>query len=70
MQTLFIADEEARSLIRLPPMEEVDYRAACFCHNKIISIGYVCSVCLSGECCSLFPVNISLKMRRVPWLGR
>lgn len=28
----------------------VDFRAACFCHKRLIDIGYVCSVCLSIFC--------------------
>jgi len=33
----------------LPDQEQVDLRASCFSHKKIIDIGYVCSVCLSGN---------------------
>ncbi|MCJ1309844.1 RNA polymerase II transcription factor B subunit 4 [Agyrium rufum] len=28
----------------------VDFRAACFCHRRVVDIGYVCSVCLSIFC--------------------
>ncbi|KAB5586121.1 putative transcription factor TFIIH subunit Tfb4 [Coniochaeta sp. 2T2.1] len=28
----------------------VDFRAACFCHRKVIDTGFVCSVCLSIFC--------------------
>eukprot|EP00835_Amoeboradix_gromovi_P003610 NODE_246_length_12992_cov_0.264407.p7 type:complete len:217 gc:universal NODE_246_length_12992_cov_0.264407:5014-5664(+) len=31
-------------------MSKVDFRASCFCHRKMIDIGYVCSVCLSIFC--------------------
>ena len=27
----------------------VDFRAACFCHRKVVDLGFVCSVCLSSE---------------------
>lgn len=33
--------------------DEVDLRAACFCHRKIVDIGFVCSVCLSIFCSPL-----------------
>lgn len=29
--------------------ESVDFRGSCFCHGKIVDLGYVCSVCLSGN---------------------
>lgn len=28
----------------------VDFRAACFCHRRIVDLGYVCSICLSIFC--------------------
>ncbi len=31
-------------------MSKVDFRATCFCHRKMIDIGFVCSVCLSIFC--------------------
>lgn len=37
-----------RQLILMPSQERVDFRAACFCHKRIIDVGYVCSVCLSS----------------------
>ncbi|GAA5988653.1 hypothetical protein JCM5350_003836 [Sporobolomyces pararoseus] len=33
--------------------DQVDLRAACFCHRKIVDLGYVCSVCLSIFCSPL-----------------
>ena len=47
---LFLPNESTRKIIVYPPKSEVDYRAACFCHRKLIDIGYVCSVCLSVFC--------------------
>lgn len=29
--------------------ESVDFRGSCFCHGKVVDLGYVCSVCLSGK---------------------
>ena len=29
--------------------ESVDFRGSCFCHGKVVDLGYVCSVCLSGN---------------------
>ncbi|KAH7636859.1 transcription factor B4 [Dermatophagoides farinae] len=34
----------------LPPKHEIAPPAACFCHRKLLDIGYVCSVCLSIFC--------------------
>ncbi|KAE8244989.1 hypothetical protein A4X13_0g6134 [Tilletia indica] len=37
-------------IIRLPTLDSVDFRAACFCHRKVVDVGFVCSVCLSIFC--------------------
>jgi hypothetical protein len=47
---LFLPDEETRKMLVYPTKSEVDFRAACFCHHKLIDVGYVCSVCLSVFC--------------------
>lgn len=47
---IFSPDPSIRSKLVLPPPVKVDYRAACFCHQELIDIGYVCSVCLSIFC--------------------
>ncbi|KAJ9644976.1 RNA polymerase II transcription factor B subunit 4 [Knufia peltigerae] len=39
----------ARHLI-LPTRIDVDFRAACFCHRDVVSVGFVCSICLSIFC--------------------
>lgn len=39
-------------LLNLPTLDEVDFRASCFCHGAIVDVGYVCGVCLSSECAS------------------
>ncbi|KAF9351819.1 RNA polymerase II transcription factor B subunit 4 [Mortierella sp. AD094] len=51
----FLPDMFSRSYLYLPGQDQVDFRAACFCHKKIVDIGYVCSVCLSIFC-SFSPV--------------
>ena len=47
---LYLPDVSTRKMLVYPPKTDVDYRAACFCHHKLIEIGYVCSVCLSVFC--------------------
>ncbi|XP_066580965.1 general transcription factor IIH subunit 3 [Prorops nasuta] len=47
---VFLPDPSVRSKLILPPPVKVDYRAACFCHQDLVDIGYVCSVCLSIFC--------------------
>ncbi|KAG0006677.1 RNA polymerase II transcription factor B subunit 4, partial [Modicella reniformis] len=39
----FLPDMFSRSYLYLPGQDQVDFRAACFCHKKIVDIGYVCS---------------------------
>eukprot|EP00004_Rigifila_ramosa_P018591 TRINITY_DN4648_c0_g1_i1.p3 TRINITY_DN4648_c0_g1~~TRINITY_DN4648_c0_g1_i1.p3 ORF type:complete len:195 (+),score=37.78 TRINITY_DN4648_c0_g1_i1:368-952(+) len=50
--SVFLLDNEARQLVVVPQAQNVDLRAACFCCKppKILSIGHVCSVCLSVFC--------------------
>jgi transcription initiation factor TFIIH subunit 3 len=53
LQTLmmgFLPDGTARRSLVMPGSEEVDFRAACFCHGNVVDIGAVCSVCLSIFC--------------------
>jgi transcription initiation factor TFIIH subunit 3 len=52
LQTLmmgYLPDVTARRNLVMPGSEEVDFRAACFCHGKIVDLGGVCSVCLSSK---------------------
>ncbi|KAI8802445.1 TFIIH subunit Tfb4/p34 [Cladochytrium replicatum] len=51
----FLAEPSIRTTLSLPGKDEVDFRAACFCHKKIVEVGFVCSVCLSIFC-SYVPV--------------
>lgn len=48
-QWVFLPEGPVRNKLVLPPAGRVDYRAACFCHRELITIGFVCSVCLSGK---------------------
>ncbi|KAJ6258789.1 hypothetical protein Dda_6843 [Drechslerella dactyloides] len=46
----FLPDHTARQSLILPTKVDVDFRAACFCHKKVLDIGFVCSICLSIFC--------------------
>ncbi len=47
----YLPDQGAREHLIVPGEGEgVDFRAACFCHRRIVDIGYVCSICLSIFC--------------------
>nr|CRX79228.1 hypothetical protein ls5931a1_00032 [Leucosporidium scottii] len=50
----FLPGPSARKHLTQPTQDQVDLRAACFCHRKIVDIGYVCSVCLSSECSIIY----------------
>ncbi|GAA6051427.1 hypothetical protein JCM3770_000515 [Rhodotorula araucariae] len=49
----FLPGPAAHKNLTQPRQEQVDLRAACFCHRRIVDIGYVCSVCLSIFCAPL-----------------
>ncbi|KAG9231810.1 TFIIH subunit Tfb4/p34 [Amylocarpus encephaloides] len=46
----FLPDQTSRKLLVAPTQEVVDFRAACFCHRKVVDVGFVCSICLSIFC--------------------
>lgn len=46
----FLPDAEARAHLVTPTQDSVDFRAACFCHRRVIDKGFVCSICLSIFC--------------------
>jgi transcription initiation factor TFIIH subunit 3 len=47
----YLPDQTARQHLVMPgDSAGVDFRAACFCHRRIVDIGYVCSICLSIFC--------------------
>jgi transcription initiation factor TFIIH subunit 3 len=51
--SMFLCDGRSRKYLSLPPQPPSDLRAACFCHeNKLVEIGWTCSVCLSVFCTS------------------
>lgn len=45
-----VADTEARESLITPTPDTVDFRAACFCHGRVVATGFVCSICLSIFC--------------------
>ncbi|CAH8472748.1 unnamed protein product [Schistosoma turkestanicum] len=54
--SVFLPSSKLRTSLLLPDSRSsglsfgVDFRAACFCHKRLIDIGYVCSICLSVFC--------------------
>ncbi|KAJ2362567.1 RNA polymerase II transcription factor B subunit 4, partial [Coemansia sp. RSA 2607] len=72
LQTLlfsFLADHYTREVLYLPGNERTDFRAMCFCHKRVVDIGYVCSVCLSIFCqmapvCSTCQTKFSIRSGR------
>jgi len=44
----FLPDQMSRKHLVAPTQEVVDFRAACFCHRRVVDVGYVCSICLSS----------------------
>ncbi|KAF2018899.1 RNA polymerase II transcription factor-like protein B subunit 4 [Aaosphaeria arxii CBS 175.79] len=56
----FLPDATARRSLIMPSAGGVDFRAACFCHRKVVDIGYVCSVCLSIFCEPSLPDNLCM----------
>ncbi|KAK3625296.1 RNA polymerase II transcription factor B subunit 4 [Elasticomyces elasticus] len=47
----FLPDPAARENLVMPgETEGVDFRAACFCHKRVVDVGFVCSICLSIFC--------------------
>lgn len=45
----FLPDQTSRKNLVAPTQEVVDFRAACFCHRKVVDVGFVCSICLSSK---------------------
>ena len=48
--TTLLVDGPMRDQLTMPKLVHVNHTATCFCHNRLISIGYVCSVCLAVFC--------------------
>ncbi|XP_036142407.1 general transcription factor IIH subunit 3-like isoform X3 [Monomorium pharaonis] len=77
---VFLPDPSVRSELVLPSPVKVDYRAACFCHQELIDIGYVCSKCFTifckfnsicTTCHTVFkmPGRMSMKMKNKSMCG-
>ena len=41
---------QTRQSLTSPTLINIDFRAACFCHRRVIDLGFVCSICLSIFC--------------------
>eukprot|EP00903_Cladosiphon_okamuranus_P017624 g16234.t1 len=50
MFATFLPSQSCRKYLKLRKQRSVDFRAACFCHKRVVDIAYVCSVCLSVFC--------------------
>jgi transcription initiation factor TFIIH subunit 3 len=48
--TIFIVPKKSRSDLILPNQLVTDQRPLCFCHKKVLEIGFVCTICLSIYC--------------------
>lgn len=48
--TAFLPSPSIRRHLNAPSAPQVDFRAACFCHQRIVDVGFVCSICLSIFC--------------------
>ncbi|GAQ09645.1 RNA polymerase II transcription factor B subunit 4 [Aspergillus lentulus] len=46
----FLPDQRSRRHLVIPTRVDVDFRAACFCHRRVVDVGFVCSICLSIFC--------------------
>jgi transcription initiation factor TFIIH subunit 3 len=48
--TPLLPSPQTRTHLTSPTQINIDFRAACFCHRRVIDLGYVCSICLSIFC--------------------
>ncbi|XP_075266208.1 general transcription factor IIH subunit 3-like isoform X2 [Convolutriloba macropyga] len=46
---LMSAEFREKKLIK-PSSQLLDYKASCFCHRRLVDVGWICSVCLSVFC--------------------
>ncbi|KAK3320935.1 transcription factor Tfb4-domain-containing protein [Cercophora scortea] len=44
------ASRSIADILVTPSADVVDFRAACFCHRRVVDTGFVCSICLSIFC--------------------
>ena len=56
--TAFLPSPTTRHILNAPTAPHVDFRAACFCHRRVVDIGLVCSICLSIFCDEGVGVNV------------
>ncbi|XP_017856109.1 PREDICTED: general transcription factor IIH subunit 3-like [Drosophila arizonae] len=47
---LFLASPDVRQHLNYPIQPQADLRAMCFCHSKLVEMGFVCSCCLTVFC--------------------
>lgn len=77
LSTALFVDPMLRPIVVLPTNTSIDFRASCFITNKVVDIGYVCSVCLCilsvippDECCptchSKFDHSLIQQLKRKP----
>ncbi|XP_020613660.1 general transcription factor IIH subunit 3-like isoform X4 [Orbicella faveolata] len=59
---VFLPEPSVREQLILPSSVHIDYRAACFCHRRLVDIGFVCSVCLSIYC-QFIPLCLTCQTR-------
>ncbi|KAK4688305.1 transcription initiation factor TFIIH subunit 3, partial [Tremellales sp. Uapishka_1] len=63
LQTIYLPPPSLRvHPFAVPPQDAVDFRAVCFCHQNVVDVGFVCSVCLSIFCKPL-PVCLMCKTK-------
>ncbi|EPZ34189.1 transcription factor Tfb4 [Rozella allomycis CSF55] len=55
LMTHFFPDNLTRTNLITPVVDNVDFRTTCVCHQKVIDLGYICSVCLTVYC-SFVPI--------------
>ena len=61
----FMSDGEARRHLVAPTAVGVDFRAACFCHRRVVDTGWVCSVCLSSKLFQSLVLETDVSMSRI-----
>ena len=58
----FLPDQTSRKHLVTPTQDVVDFRAACFCHRKVVDVGFVCSICLSSTFAFLHQLHALLTL--------
>lgn len=54
-----LPDQSARRGLVRGGGDVVDFRAACFCHQRVVEVGFVCSICLSSTFSDFsFPLSL------------